>query len=201
MTDSTGPDQPDKAGNLETDLNKLRGLAAQRYDAFEVMRHLLQADDDIDDGELDQLIEAIAAPIIAAIDCTACANCCHNLDVYLIPRDVPRLASALQRPIKEVEHEFCLMTHEIQDEWARLRHKPCTFLNDRLCSLYRHRPQSCRDYPVFTPDFRWMLSDTIAGAGLCPIIYNVLDRVEAISDDISAGRITKPDDLPLTSQP
>ncbi len=168
-----------------TDLDQIRQLAGQRRDDFEVLRYLLEADDDLDDIELDALVERIAAPIIAAVDCKQCANCCRSLDVYLTESDAQRLTDGIQIPVDEIITRYIDRESATQvGEWGRFRARPCAFLNDTLCSVYPHRPESCRLYPVFTPDFRWTLTDTIQGAGSCPIIYNVLvallDEVDSL---------------------
>lgn len=157
---------------LITDPESLPALAAARQDAFEVLLHQLQWDDDIDDARLDAYVEQLAAPIRAAVDCTQCANCCRSIEVYIQPEDIPVLAQGVGRPVDEVQAEY--VCHAADPEEMRLRARPCRLLNGRLCGVYAHRPQSCRDYPAFAPDFRWTLENTIAGAAICPIIYNTL---------------------------
>ena len=170
-----------------TDLQQIRQLADQRHDEFEVMRYTLEFDDDLDDSMLDARIDQIAEPIIAAIDCTQCANCCRSLDVYLTPEDAQRLADGVQIPVDQIITRYVNRDSAAAvEEWGKFRARPCAFLDGKLCSVYAHRPESCRIYPVFTPDFRWTLADTIAGAALCPIIYNVLavvlDQLDEILD-------------------
>jgi Fe-S-cluster containining protein len=164
---------------LETDLTRIAALAAARRDEFEVLRYTIELmEDDLPDAELDALVEAIAAPIIDAIDCTACANCCRSLDVYLTPADADRLAAGLNLPVADVIDRYIDRASAAkEDEWGQFRAQPCAFLDGKLCRHYAHRPESCRLYPVFTPDFRWTLDDTLAGAGRCPIIYHVLDSL------------------------
>jgi uncharacterized protein len=163
-----------------TDLPTIQQLAAERRDEFEVMMYRLQYDDDVDDATLDSAIDALVAPIVAAIDCTQCGNCCRALDVYITPDDAARLAAGLTIPLEAVSTRY--LDHEAAaavEEWGKFRTQPCAFLRGTLCSVYAHRPQSCRDYPAFTPDFRWLLPDMLDGAAICPIIYNVLDAVSA----------------------
>jgi Fe-S-cluster containining protein len=168
---------------LITDLNEIKVLAAQQHDDFEVMRYMLAADDDLNDAKLDARIDSIAAPIIAAIDCTQCANCCRSLDVYLTEQDAQRLADGIHIPVDGIITRYVDPAAEVE-EWGKFRARPCAFLNGKLCSVYAHRPESCRIYPVFTPDFRWTLADTIEGAALCPIIYNTLVAVLGQVDEI-----------------
>ena len=161
-----------------TDLAEIRQLAQQHRARFDLLRAILERNAKLDDAKLDAFVEQVAAPIIAAIDCTQCANCCHSLDVYLVGDAAKRLAAGLTIPLAAVETRY--VEHEAAaeaGEWGKFRQKPCAFLNGKLCSVYAHRPETCRTYPAFTPDFRWTLEDTIGGAGMCPIIYNVLQTL------------------------
>ncbi len=163
---------------LETDPARIAALAAARRDEFEVLRYTLELlEDELPDEALDRLVEAVAAPIIAAIDCTQCANCCRTLDVYLTPEDAARLAAGLDLSLEETIARHIDRDMAAVEEWGRLSCRPCAFLDGRLCRIYAHRPESCRTYPALTPDFRWTLADTLQGAGICPIIYHVLDAL------------------------
>lgn len=156
---------------------------------------MLEQMDDITDQALDALVDSIAQPIIDAIDCTQCANCCQSLRVYLTRPDIQVLLQYL------TDKESAASEDELMEQYVELdptgeelgwfKARPCAFLKGKLCSVYAHRPESCRIYPVFTPDFRWTLSDLIDGAGLCPIIYNVLDAMvdetEALSKRGTTG--------------
>lgn len=158
-----------------TDLEQIKVLAKQRYDEFDVMRYQLQYDDDLSDEQIDSVVDAIAKPIIEAIDCTECANCCRNLDVQLGADDLEQLSKGLVIPISEIRQHIEIQDSADPDIIGIFKPKPCAFLKGNLCSVYPHRPTSCADYPQFTPDFRWTLNWMIDGAHLCPIIYNVLD--------------------------
>ncbi len=168
-----------------TDLDEIRRLSAERQEAFEVMRLALEFDDTLTDDALDGMVEEIAQPIIAGIDCTKCANCCRVLDVCLVPPDIDRLSTALDISIDEVVTRYAdEALGAAQGEWAVIPAKPCPMLRGNLCSIYAHRPHACRIYPQFTPDFRYNMGDTIEGAAYCPIIYNTLtalaERVEPL---------------------
>jgi uncharacterized protein len=173
---------------LITNLDEMRQLASEKRAAFEAMRYALEFDETRTDEELDALVDEIAAPIVAAIDCTQCANCCRSLDVCLVPNDVDNLSAALLIPIEDIITNYADEDlGEKHGEWAVIPQKPCPFLGGNLCTIYAHRPESCRIYPQFTPDFRYNLEDTIEGTFFCPIIYNVLnelvDHIEPISPE------------------
>ena len=168
---------------LITNLEQIRQRATERHDDFAIMKYLLLRLDDLDDAELDGIVQALTDHVAAAIDCTQSANCCRSLDVYLLPSDIRTLSAGTGR-----SYDDLLATLVDRDldadtgEWGRFRHQPCQFLDGKLCSIYPHRPESCRTYPALTPDFRWTLDDAIEGAALCPIIYNVLAQMVDIVD-------------------
>lgn len=160
--------------DLVTDLATVRQRAAQHHAEFELLRAMLERSARLDDARLDAFVDQVAAPIIAAIDCTECANCCRSLDVYLVEDDALRLSEGMTIPLGEIETRY--ISHDTADvgEWGKFRQQPCALLDDKRCSVYAHRPETCRTYPALTPDFRWTLEDTIGGAAICPIIYNTL---------------------------
>jgi hypothetical protein len=170
--------QTDERGEMITDLDEVARLAAAQRDEFEVVRYMLEAEDDLDDAKLDAWVNRLAAPIIAAIDCRQCANCCRKLDVYLEAEDGARLADGLMIPLDAIATVYVdRAAGAAQEAWGMFRAKPCAFLRGNLCTVYTHRPEACRVYPEFTPDFRWTMADAIEGAALCPIIYHVLAAV------------------------
>lgn len=160
------------------DIPTIETLAEAKRDAFEVMRYQLEFDDDLDDTVIDAFVDNMAQPIIDAIDCTLCGNCCKALTVELYPEDIPRLAEGLQLSSDDVDTQ--LVQHDAlpeADMWGVFRNQPCSLLNGLKCSVYQHRPEACRDFPSFTPDFRWTLDYTIKSAKICPIVYHVLDTM------------------------
>jgi len=169
---------------LITDLNALPRLTDEQQDAFEVMGFMLEIYEDIPDDEVDRIVQEVAAPIREAIDCTACGNCCRKLQVHVTPEDVETLAAGIDVPISEI-HERYLTDEgcaEIE-EWRKFEHSPCAFLDGNRCTVYQHRPETCRAYPELT-DFRWLIDTYIEGARLCPIIYNTLVAMVTRVDEL-----------------
>ncbi len=160
-----------------TDLDAIKRLAHTNADAYAVLKYQLQADDGLDDSLIDTWIDSLAAPIDAAIDCTQCGNCCRVLDVYLTEADANRL-----QPVANVPITAIVADASAHGEWGCFVQQPCRFLHGKMCSVYQHRPESCRDYPFFTPNFRWMLDEVIQGAAVCPIIFNTLNAALANVD-------------------
>ncbi|MBI5931387.1 MAG: YkgJ family cysteine cluster protein [Chloroflexi bacterium] len=160
------------------DLAFIAAEAVRRAEDYDAFRYFVELDERTD-AELDTLVEKIAAPIIAAIDCKQCANCCRSLDVYLTENDAQHLANGTFIPLEQLltEQIDCDRAAE-NEEWGVFRQKPCQFLSGKLCGVYEHRPESCRMYPVFTPDFRWTLDEILGGVGLCPIIYHTIEQLQ-----------------------
>ncbi len=167
---------------LETDLERIAALARARHDDTQAFVHYVEVmweRENRSDAELDALVEALAAEVRAQIDCTACANCCRKLTVGLTSEDVPPLARALHLPTHAVIARYVDRAKGAREgEWGVLCCSPCPFLAEKRCSLYPARPQSCRDYPALTPDFRWLMAEIVQGMALCPIIYNVIERLK-----------------------
>jgi len=165
-----------------TDLTRIAALAAQRGDDYEAFGHYIDRMWECerrDSAELDALVAAIAADVIPLIDCTACANCCRAITVGLVPEDVPPLAHALDVSPQDVIARYVDREAGARhEEWGVICRSPCPLLRGNLCSVYASRPRSCRDYPALTPDFRWLYPVIAQGAGLCPIIFNVIERLK-----------------------
>ncbi len=83
------------------DLDFIAAEAVRRFDDYQAFVHYVVLQEQSDE-ELDTLVERIAAPIVEAIDCTRCANCCRNLDIYLTEADGARLAEAIDVPLSSI---------------------------------------------------------------------------------------------------
>jgi Fe-S-cluster containining protein len=167
---------------LEVDLQSIAANAALRRDDNEAFGYYVDTvceRGDWTDNGLDALVDRVAAEVTAQIDCTACGNCCRALTVGLTPDDIPALSGALRLPPEDVIAQYVDRdAARDEEEWGVFRAHPCALLTGKRCSIYAARPQSCRDYPAFTPDFRYLAQPIIAGAGLCPIIYHVIERLK-----------------------
>lgn len=167
---------------LITDLDRIAALAEAQHDDTRAFTHYVESmwtRERRSSAELDALVDAIAAEVAPQIDCTACANCCRGFTVGLTPDDIPPLADALHLPPERVIARFVDRKAGAKVyEWGVFRQTPCAFLDGKRCSVYAHRPQSCRDFPAFTPYFRWLIDEIAAGAGNCPIIFNVIERLK-----------------------
>lgn len=86
----------------------------------------------------------------------ACFNrCCRNLNLFLYPYDVMRLKNCLQ-----IDSDVFIERHvdvvlreghyfpEVLLRMAENDERTCPFLTAEGCSVYAHRPDTCRTFPV-----------------------------------------------------
>lgn len=129
----------------------------------------------------DRRLRRFGEEIEAAIDCTACANCCRVPEVGITARDIEKLAKF----IGTSEHDF-VQHYTMRDQSGALILKRddqqgCVFLHDNLCSVYEARPQNCANFPHLVrgsgsiSSRMWQLLDRVS---YCPIVYNWLQRVK-----------------------
>lgn len=167
---------------IETSLERIAALTEQRRDDTQAFGHyidIMWERERRNDAELDALVEEIAAGVVPHVDCTACGNCCRALAVGLIPDDIPLLTCATGlSPDTIADHYVDRKAAARWGEWGVFLDAPCPFLRGTLCSVYAHRPRACRDYPALTPNFRWLYDEIARGAGKCPIVFNVLERLK-----------------------
>jgi uncharacterized protein len=96
---------------------------------------------------------------VFAFDCNpdvSCFNqCCHNLNLFLYPYDVIRLKRHLgmtsdvflEKHVDVVLRDTGFFP-DVLLSMAELPDKPCPFLTPSGCSVYPHRPEACRMFPV-----------------------------------------------------
>jgi Fe-S-cluster containining protein len=125
--------------------------------------------------QLDARVQHIAAQVAEAIDCTACANCCKALEPEVAGDEIAPLCST-----KSIAAASFATQHLGFDETRKLHFiKPvCPFLVHNRCSVYATRPQSCREYPRLTPDFKFRWRKTWEDYRICPIVFNTVEMLK-----------------------
>jgi len=130
--------------------------------------------------ELDHEVFETTRRVWAGIDCTACANCCREIQPSFSEEEVDRLARRLGME-REQFIESYLEPNDDQDDknpW-QTRTKPCPFLNENRCSVYEDRPATCSAYPyLYKPDFVFRTMAMIGRTFTCPIVYEVLEQLK-----------------------
>jgi len=160
------------AYHLETDLEKIKALGALREEENQRFRAFLK---NRNVHKTDLLVQRLNHEIAPHVDCTACGNCCRNLSPYLTKEDLKHLAEGTQLPIEEVIANYT----ETDEYGLSLKHLPCCFLKDNKCTIYQQRPETCSSFPhLDKPDFNSRARRTFDNYSICPIIFNVLERLK-----------------------
>ena len=158
--------------HLETDLEKISALAALRADENERFRHFLK---NRNVHKIDLLVHRLHSEIAPKIDCTVCGNCCGTLTPYLTKGDLKRLTDGTRLTTEQVIEFYT----ETDEHGLALRDLPCCFLIDHKCTIYEHRPETCASFPhLHQPDFNSRARRTFDNYSICPIIFNVLERLK-----------------------
>jgi uncharacterized protein len=125
---------------------------------------------------VDRLFHRLNDEVSAEIDCTECANCCRELSPLIRPQDIERLSRRLH-----VANPQLRASHlREEDEGFVFARTPCPLLDGSPCSVYRDRPKDCRSYPhLHNKEMRTRLLTVLENASVCPIVFNVLERLKA----------------------
>lgn len=91
-----------------------------------------------------------------AYDCAKCPGYCCTYDWILVgKRDIKRLAKRFDVSYEEAEKRYTKYVSEYGHRVLRHRQdhifkSACMFFDQahRRCTIYEHRPSTCRDYPV-----------------------------------------------------
>jgi Fe-S-cluster containining protein len=86
----------------------------------------------------------------------ACFNeCCHDLNQFLTPYDILRLKNGLELTSTEFLEQYTTRHTGPETGLPIVALKPetasgmaCPFVRPSGCSVYAHRPSSCRIYPI-----------------------------------------------------
>ena len=130
--------------------------------------------------------------------CTGCGNCCRRTTVLVGDEDVRRLEEGAGRQAREFIRfapESDVQIEQRSPWWIRfgdvravmaLRHRPggaCIFLDDdNRCTVYEHRPVTCREHP-----FEATISDT--GAVQHIALSDIVDCPHAWDGQISCREV------------
>jgi hypothetical protein len=159
----------------EITIEQLRTLAADKCDDHLRLRRQLK-DGVISEARADALFHELYREVSAAIDCTACGNCCVEQWPLLQKRDVRRLATAMGMAAEDFERTY-LRTDE-EEHALVFAQRPWPLLADRKCSRYEARPDACRSYPhLYKKDMVGRLWGVVGNAEVCPIVFEVLERL------------------------
>ncbi len=177
------------AGGVLTDLDEIRRLTAMHQaELLAFQRHLNVHR--YPDGPF----RILSRTVEKQIDCTACANCCRATQVSLSDLDVGAIARYLGIEPREVIRQYTIPDPEdSRGRVLRQTKSGCIFLDQNLCMVYEARPRACRDFPHLAGGGRSLggrIPSIFKRAGMCPIVYNVLDAYKKLIGYHPARRLT-----------
>lgn len=121
----------------------------------------------------------LACEIERQIDCTECANCCHDILVAISPAEIDAIAAFLGVPRENVVRECTLPNPDAPGaRILRSLNGPCVFLEGKRCMIYDARPKPCREFPHSELTRRTLggrMSSQCRRVEVCPIVYNTLE--------------------------
>jgi uncharacterized protein len=162
---------------LIQDRNRVRLLAEERAAENADFRDYLKTGLGWSNRRLNALVYQIGREVQAAVDCRGCGDCCRGLDISVTAPDIRRLSRGIGIAPEEFAGRY---TRLDEDGDPEIPSAPCCpFLSGNLCSVYRHRPKTCRSYPHLHRDFRARSHQLLRNVGKCPIVFNVLEELKA----------------------
>ena len=126
-----------------------------------------------------------AEEVHAAIDCRACAECCRVTEVPLAERDIEKLARFLGIPEKRFLEDYTALDEEGAIILRRTEQAGCVFLDGNDCTIYEARPGNCERFPHLlrgAGSIESRMWDFVDRATYCPIVFNWLERVKALTN-------------------
>jgi uncharacterized protein len=122
------------------------------------------------------------------IDCRQCAECCRVTEVKLAERDVAKLSRFLGISEREFVHEHTTLDDNGAAILRRVKspdgRQACEFLQGNDCTVYEARPGNCDRFPHLlrgAGSLESRMWDFVDRATYCPIVYNWLEAVKALT--------------------
>ena len=139
-------------------------------------RSYLKAHADVD--ELDKQFLDLHNELFTGYDCGQCRNCCREYAAELAGEDIRQIAAFLQM----TEDDFISQYVEVGDDGHEFKDVPCLFLgDDNVCKIESFKPRSCIEYPYTDkPDRLFSLLGIIGSASVCPVVFEIIERLKAI---------------------
>ncbi|MBU3745149.1 MAG: YkgJ family cysteine cluster protein [Sediminibacterium sp.] len=159
--------------DIVTDLPQIAALSIEREEENDQFHYFLQA---LPANEVDEKVYAIQDVITPQIDCQQCGNCCKTLMIQVTAAEANRVAAHLQQDATDFTNAYLekgiggqMILHSI----------PCTFLQDRSCSIYEHRFAGCREFPALhLPGFTNRFFTVAMHYARCPIVFNTIEALK-----------------------
>jgi Fe-S-cluster containining protein len=166
------------SNDLITDLAYIRHASATKEQENIAFQGFVQVELELSDRRLNATVQETTEQVWAGIDCRTCANCCKTQHPLFSRTEAQRIATFLDIPAEELRARYLIANAETGKYTTK--QLPCPFLLNNLCTIYPVRPAVCVNYPHLHRNFRSRLWRAIDNASVCPIVYNVLERLKTL---------------------
>lgn len=126
---------------------------------------------------LDVAFHRVHEEVFAETNCLTCANCCQTTSPIFYQTDIEKIAKFLQMKPGSFIQKYL---QEDEDKDLVLKSSPCAFLqDDKHCSIYKHRPKACREYPHTHRKKVIQILDLIyKNRAICPAVSTMIERLK-----------------------
>lgn len=158
--------------NIEINLVKIEKFGRlKERENVEFRTFLKQQNSD----EIDSVVHRLNWEFSEQIDCTTCGNCCKKLKPCIVDQDIERLSSRFNISVVQVKEQYA----ETENNELFFKVLPCSFIEDKKCTIYNDRPEVCRSFPYLHKNFfTSRLLNVIENYLICPIVFNVLEKLK-----------------------
>ena len=135
----------------------------------------IQADPD----ELDQQFQELHQELFSEYDCSQCGNCCKKYHGNIPEEDIDQDASYIGMEADEFIDRY--LEYNPAECTSETKKCPCDFWDSKTgeCLLGDCKPESCKKYPYTDqPDRIGSLLSIIDNASICPVVYEILERLK-----------------------
>lgn len=139
-------------------------------------RIFVKAELELSDRRLNAVVRKTTEQVWSYIDCRTCANCCKTQQPAFSRAEAQRVATYLGMTLQELAAHY--LTSDADAGKYVTQRCPCPFLENNLCTIYTVRPAVCQNYPHLHRNLRSRLWQLLDNASVCPIVYNVLERLK-----------------------
>lgn len=131
-----------------------------------------------DPFKLDKQFRKLHDELFAVYDCNQCRNCCKMYCGVIPEKDIERVA--VQFSISSEEFIDKYLEYNPAGVSYKTKHCPCDFLKeDGDCALGECKPENCRKYPYTDQSDRMgSLLSIIESASICPVVFEILERLK-----------------------
>ena len=132
-----------------------------------------------DPKKLDEQFLELHRELFPSYDCSQCRNCCKEYHGTIPEEDISKDAALLGMEDDKFVDKY--LKYNQSERYYETIHCPCDFLDENTgdCILAECKPENCRKYPYTDQPDRWgSLYGIIDSAGVCPVVYEMLERLK-----------------------